>query len=458
MSEVIDLDNGGYVGISEDSSLNYYDISGRESSSGSSGKTKQSFHNWDEKVLELDNYNVIPNGENNDNPKIIQETTLPNSIAPRIQNRKVELLIDQFPYLYEEIKDQREPVEEPIIKEWLESFNYIDELIANSTDYYYSNIVFTKIFREIGAGFGIASTSFAKTENVSSFEARLAYRKTDKRKIPTHVVIGDWYGGNSSDSSGFKVYPIYDPLNPTKYPVAVHVVAFRSYGMKKYYPLPEIWGALPWIERNTAIPQILKALTENSLNIKWHITSPSSFWEAKRKMLQDECKSKNEKFEEKKLEDLRKTILGKLSELLSGVDNVGKFWHNVEVTKIVGATAHKEGWEIKPIEQKVKDYVKAQLEVALASAKFVLSSLGLHSALANVGADGKSDSGSEQIYALKIHQYTSTRLAEYYVCKALNDVIKIKFNTNIKVGFKRAKIDAEAETTPSRRLKNQEEN
>ena len=206
--------------------------------------------------------------------------------------------------------------------------------------------------------------------------------------------------------------------------------------MKNLYPLPEIWGALPWIERNTAIPQILKALTENSLNIKWHITSPASFWDAKRKILMEKCKkTPDNPYKESMLEDLRKTILGKLSELLSGVENVGKFWHNVEVTKMVGATAHKEGWEIKPIEQKVKDYVKAQLEVALASAKFVLSSLGLHSALANVGADGKSDSGSEQIYALKIHQYTSTRLAEYYVCKALNDIIRLKFKTNIKLGF-----------------------
>ncbi|WP_271407270.1 hypothetical protein [Tenacibaculum soleae] len=457
MSEVIDLDNGDYVGVAQDSSLNYYEISGRENSSGGSSKAKQSFHNWDENVLELDNYSVIPNGANNDNPKVIQETTLPNSIAPRIQNRKVELLVDQFPYLYEETADQRVAVDKPEIKEWLESFNYIDELIANATDYYYSNIVFTKVFREIGARFGLASTSFAKIENVSSFDARLAYRKSDKRKVPTHVVIGDWYSGNSSDSSGFQVYPIYNPLEPTKYPVSIHVVAFRSYGMKKYYPLPEIWGALPWIERNTAIPQILKSLTENSLNIKWHITSPSSFWEAKRKALQDEYKNKTENYEEKMLEDLRKSILGKLSELLSGVENVGKFWHNVEVTKIVGATAHKEGWEIKPIEQKVKDYVKAQLEVALASAKFVLSSLGLHSALANVGADGKSDSGSEQIYAYKIHQYTSTRMAEYYVCKALNDIIKQRFNENVKVGFKRAKIDTEAETQPKRRLKNQEE-
>lgn len=458
MNEVVSLENGNQITVNPDSSLNYYEISGRDSAGGgaSSGKTIETFHNWDEKVIELKNYSVIPNGANNDNPKVIQEITLPNSIAPRIQNRKVELLVDQFPYLYKEELGQRIPVDNPEIKEWLETFEYVDELIANATDYYYSNIVFTKMYRELGVGAGLGG-AIAKTENISTFDARLAYRKGDKRKVPTHVIVGNWYGSDSSDNNVFDIYPIYDPLFPTKYPISVHVVAFRSYGMKKYYPLPEIWGALPWIERNTAIPKILKALTENSLNIKWHITSPQSFWETKEKFLRQDCLDRKETYSNDMLEVLKKKILRQISDLLSGVENVGKFWHNIEVTEIVGASAHKHGWEIKPIEQKVKDYVKTQLEIALSSAKFVLSSLGLHSALANVGADGKSDSGSEQIYALKIHQYTSTRLAEYYVCKAINDAIKLKFNSGVKLGFKRAKIDTESDTTPSRRLKNQEE-
>lgn len=453
MSSLTKIDEGIYLGASQDSSVHYFEIAGRNANSDRAN-TKDTFHDWDEKVIDIANWKVIPNGMNNDIPKQIQEATLPNSLAPRIQNRKIELLIDQGPYLYETIKGEKIAVENTEVEQWLESMDYREHITSNAVDYYYSSIVCNKIYRTRGARIPGNSGSFAKIENVSSFDARLAYRKADKKKKATHVIVGDWYSQNS-DTKGFSVYPIFDPLEPLKHPISIHIASFKSYGMK-HYPLPEIYGALPWIQRNTTIPEIIKALTDNSLNIKWHITSPASFWEEKEKELKEQCRINGRTYKRKMLEDLREKILQGLTNLLSGVGNVGKFWHNVETVKIVGAQAHKQGWEIKPIEQKVKDYVSAQLEIAVASAKFVISSLGLHSALANVGADGKSDPGSEQIYAYKIHQSTSTPLAEYYVTKSFNDIIRLKFNKNIKVGFKRAIIDTEAETTPSRRLKNQE--
>ena len=244
MKDVMELESGDYIGMSQDSSLNYYEIKGRNNANNSNTHVKQSFHNWGEKALDLANYKVIPNGTNNDNPKVIQEATLPNSIAPRIQNRKVELLLDQFPYLYEEEKGVRIATDSEEITEWLKGFNYIDELIAHATDYYYSNIVFTKVFRELGARFGVGSSSFAKIENVSSFDARLAYKKTDKRKIPTHVIVGDWYSGNSSDSSLFKVYPIYDASDPMKHPVSIHMVAFKKLWNEKLIPFARNMGGI----------------------------------------------------------------------------------------------------------------------------------------------------------------------------------------------------------------------
>lgn len=454
MSSVARIDSDNYIGVSPDSSVHYFEIAGRNANNDVS-QTKESFHNWDDNAIDLADWKVIPNGTNNDIPKQIQETTLPNSLAPRIQNRKVELLLDQGPYLYETKLGERTPVDNEPIQNWLDAMDYREQLTCNATDYYYSSSVYTKVFRDLEARLSLNSGSFAKLESVSSFEVRKAYKKNDKRKKPTHIIVGDWYNSGGGNSKDFKVYPIFNPLEPNKYPVSIHVSGFKTYGVK-HYPLPEIFGALPWILRNTTIPKILKSLTDNSLNIKWHITSPDSFWEAKEAALKAKCKLTKETYTSKMLEDLRKEILAKLSSLLSGVENVGKFWHNVEVTKIVGATAHKEGWTIKPIEQKVKDYVKAQLEIAFASAKAVLAALGLHSALANVGADGKSDSGSEQLYAYQIHQTTSTLLPEYYVCKSFNDIIKLKFNTNIKVGFKRKNISPESATTPNERFKNKD--
>lgn len=449
MNEIIEISKDSYIGLDQDNSVSYYEITGNSGrTSESVSETKESF-DWESNLLEMGDYVVIPNGHNNDNPKIIQESFLKNSIAPRIQNRKVELLINQFPYLYKTEKGNRIPEDIPEITDWLDGFNYVDEIINGAQDYYYSNIVFTKLFLERSVRIG--KGSFSKLKNESSFFCRLAYKKNDKRKIPTHVIIGDW--NNSGDTKDFKVYPIFDYTDPYKHRISIHVAFRPTYGLK-HYPLPEIFGAIEWIERNTSIPKILKHLTDNALNIKWHITSPQSYWDAKRDLLKEECKRKKKVYKEKMLVELKKEILSKITKLLSGVENVGKFWHNEKVTRILGGKAVEEGWEIKAIDQKIKDYVTAQLEIAIASTKFVLTALGLHSALANVGADGKSDSGSEQIYSVKIHENTSTRLPEYYVLKAHNDVIKLKFKTNTKLGFKKANITTEEETAPSRRLKN----
>ena len=136
------------------------------------------------------------------------------------------------------------------------------------------------------------------------------------------------------------------------------------------------------------------------------------------------------------------------------MENVGKFWHNKTVTTLIGNQAQELGWKISPIKQEVKEYVDAQIAVANKSDFAVQAALGLHASLANVGADGKSDSGSEQLYAHQIHQLTGTPIPELYVCKAINDIIKIKFNTNIKIGFYHTTAKREQDVSESNRMTN----
>ncbi|WP_074406629.1 hypothetical protein [Aquimarina megaterium] len=445
---VIRLDNGNHLSIHENT-VNYFEISGRGANSGKD-ENKESFSDWGENTLNIGNYRVIPFGEENDIPDKIIDTLYPNHLAPRIQNRKVELVAEQGPYLYETEVDgekyKRKPVVEPAITEWLESIDYEEKLHFIASQYYNTNVTFTKIFRD-RAGLIGSSSSLAQIEVLSTHNCRLAYKESSKTKIPTHVIIGDFKNGKEDE---YEVYPLFDRLEPTKYPVSIHYYARRSFGVN-YYSMPEIYGALPWIKRSTAIPKVIEALTNNSLNIKWHITSPKEYWDQKRKLIQENLPD-GEKYTEKLLDDLKEQILKKLSELLSGVENVGKFWHNETVTTIIGGSPVELGWKITPIEQKVKDYVKSQLDIATQSDFSVVAALGLHSALANVGADGKSDSGSEQLYALKIHQLTGVPLAEYYITKAFNDVIKFKFNKAIKIGFYHINPEREQDITGSNRV------
>lgn len=445
------LNSNDYIAVN-DHQLNYFEISGRNSNSGTD-ENKDSFTDWADNTLSFGNFDIIPFGSQNDIPNKIIDTIYPNHLAPRIQNRKVELLIEQGPYLYEEALDGkqliRNPIEDITIKEWLESINYEEILHCNSAQYYNTNIVFSKIYRDRGAMIG-ASSSLALIESLDTSHCRLAYKKGSKDKKPTHIVIGDF---KNSKEEEYQVYPLFDKLDPMKYPVSIHYSVRKVFGIKEY-SMPDIYGALPWIRRSTAIPKVIEALTNNSLNIKWHITSPKQYWDEKRQILKDNLKS-GEVWNEKMLDDLKSTIFKKLSDLLSGVENIGKFWHNETVTTIIAGSPMELGWKITPIEQKVKDYVKAQLDIATQSDFSVVASLGLHAALANVGADGKSDSGSEQLYALKIHQLTSVGLAEYYVTKVFNDVIKAKFGKNYKLGFYHINAEREQDLTESKRVTEQ---
>ena len=176
---------------------------------------------------------------------------------------------------------------------------------------------------------------------------------------------------------------------------------------------------------------------ENALNIKWHIQSPAKFWEDKRTIIERNCKAQNPpiQFKEQMVEDLKSEILDTLSTLLSGVENVGKFWHNEYVVQQIGGNAVEQGWKIIPIEQKTKEFVESQILIYNTAGFAVQAGVGLHASLAMVGADGKSDSGSEQQYAWDIHKKTATPIPEYFVCKIINDIAKIKFKNRRKVGF-----------------------
>lgn len=154
------------------------------------------------------------------------------------------------------------------------------------------------------------------------------------------------------------------------------------------------------------------------------------------------------------MQDLEDKIFDGLSDVLSGVENVGKFWHNKTVQSFVGGKAVEEGWKINPIKQEVKEYVDAQIAVANKSDFAVQAGLRLHAALAFVGADGKSDSGSEQLYAYLIHQLTALPIPELFVCKVLNDLLKLKFNTNLRVGFYQVQAQKQEDTSESKRVKN----
>ena len=446
------LNHKDYLALHEDN-LFYYEITGAEREATTEEVSKETFNDWGDNAIDVGDYKVIPFGHDNDIPKKIQESVLPNSLAPRLQNRKVELLFEQGPFLYEEKIDGRkyfrEPIENPTIQAWLDEIDYEELLLCNANDYYYQNHVFNKVFRNLGGRIGQGRIADLQYEN--AFDCRLAYRRGDAREIPTHVLVTNWEDYQQSE---VRVYPLFDRKNPTKHRVAMHLSRLKTFGLKDY-AMPEIYGSLEWIDNSTSIPKVFKALTKNSLNIKWHIQSPAEYWNQKRQQIKENCQASGKTYNEQMLLDLKKEILDGLSTLLSGVENVGKFWHNEYVVQLVGANAIEQGWKIIPIEQKIKEYVESQIKISDKADFSTVAGLGVHSALGNVGADGKSDSGSEQLYALKIHQLTSVNVPEYHVCKSLNDCMRTKFNTNTRIGFYRINAEREQDITETNRTASQ---
>lgn len=447
------LSGNKYLGFGK-GETHYYEIVGRDSTSDTT-TAQEDVNKWKDAPIDLGEYKVIPYGSSNDIPDQIRDAIFPNHLAPRIQNRKVELLFEQGPFLFEEVQDGRNLVREPVvdneITDWLESIEYQQILIERSIEYYNNEQLFAVIKTNRSRRLGL-SNAIEGVECLSNVRSRLAYMRGDSKKQPTHVIVGDWQ--NAGRKEEFQVYPIWDRKNPTKHPFAVHKCAFTSFGVD-HYIMPSTYGVLPWIKRSTTIPKLIEKLTDNSLNIRYHITSPAEYWIQQEDKLKKKAEADGLTYTDKMLEDLYHETMDKLSEVLSGVDNVGKFWHNQTVTRVIGASAVEEGWKINPIKQEIKEYVESQIAVADKSDFATQAGLGLHAALAYVGADGKSDSGSEQKYAVQIHQTTSTAIPEYYVTKVFNDIIPIKFGRKVRLGFYHLPIAADQDTSLDERFINQ---
>lgn len=448
--------NQPHVFIERGDGVHHYQIAGRDATGSKGSSSSEDYSLWSEQPVSLGNYKVIPFGSSNDLPKQIQDVVFPNHLAPGVQDRKVELLMGQGPYAYIEEEDgrnyARQAVKDDALIQFLESNQYEDVLECDGTDFYYSNIIYTKVSRANGNRLGLGtSLPIASFHHLSSSMCRLAYGQNDLKELPTHVIVGDW-NNNGNRQEDFEIYPIWDPKNPTKHAHAVHISQRKSYGVP-FYSIPNIFGALKWITRSTTTPRILEAFTDNSLSVKWHIESPAEYWDTIATALK---KKHKEAYTDDHLKKEQDRILGELSDLLSGMNNAGKWWHNQYITKLIGSQAKEQGWRITAIDQKIGDYVKSYLEIGKAADFQTLAALGLHSALANVGVDGKSDSGSEQFYAYKIHKLTSIPLAERKVCKGINDILKVNFpGKGYKVGFLHVEAQREQDVTTSQRIANQ---
>ena len=252
-------------------------------------------------------------------------------------------------------------------------------------------------------------------------------------------------------------YPLFDPLKDMKMTKESYMMYSRFYQPgrnDKMHSIPGYYGARKWMQRSNVAPDILKAQTDNGMNIKWHVISPQSYWDMKRDLLMTQCTQKKVEYKESMLEDLKDQILRGLANVLTGIENVGKFFHSEAVKTELGVGKSEiMKWELVPIDMKVKDFTEAMIKVSNHAQGATTSAMGLHPSLANILVDGKLSSGSEMLYAFKLFLATETKIIEKKALEPLN-LIKTLFFPKVegKFGFYHDIVKREEDLSSGDRL------
>src|SRR5690625_7308870 len=153
--------------------------------------------------------------------------------------------------------------------------------------------------------------------------------------------------------------------------------------------------------------------------------------------------------------EFRTEYLEKVANALSDEQNTGKLWHSVKTLEVQGQNIAEDGWEIKPIKQDVREFVRSQIDISKRADEALAAGVGLHGALGNINVAGKADSGSEQLYALKNYLQTGIAIPEMIVTKAINLAIKANWpEKDLKLGFYHYKPQRSEDRRVGKQFKN----
>lgn len=398
-------------------------------------------------VSRYGDWNVFPYGENNRLPIIIRNIVYSNAIAPGILNKKTQLNWGQGPKLYEEkfedgvlIRNYKEDEE---VQAWLDSWDYEGYLMKCVTDFSHIESCYTKVISTKGWRIG-NSPKIARLEHIAPYRPMVV----GKKFTPTHIILH-----NQDEPTSYQVFPMFDEYQPFKSGISIKYSNLYTF-CSDFFSIPHILGSIPWIIQSSNVPKFLASLSKNSINIKYHITSPKEFWDAKREELKQNCTDKGIDYNESMLKELRKKLLQEITKVLSGLENAGKFWHTENIMYVDGHNLTELGWKINPIDQKMRDTVQSQIDIASKADTSLSAGIGLHSALGNISEKGKSDSGSEQYYAFDNYLKSGIDLPEMVVMKVMNSALRINFpEKRLKMGFYHTSPKRQEDITQSERNK-----
>jgi len=400
----------------------------------------------------IGDFQIVANGNENNYPDEIRLILDENNLTPEVLNKQAQLLYGQGPALYRnKFEDGRRMKywdEDKDIQAWLDSWDYEDYLLKACIEFRTLNGHFTKFYRNRGARIAGGKAVVAKLEHVSGMFSRLEW--PDENNQVRNIIVGDY---RQPWKNGLRRYPVFDPESPFAYPVSMRYSNLYAYALDLEYSRSPFHGALSWISLGSSIPKLLTNFNDNSMAIKYHIEVPALYWEQLRMKLEEECVKQNIPYTEKAFEKLKDDTFKAVSLALAGNDKVGKY---ITTDSLFDETGNSYvGWKITPMDQKVKDFIDAQIAISNQSLFMITSALGLHPALSNLSKDGNLPSGSEQLYAFKLYLATGVDIPEGIVMKDINMAIRANFpGSNLRLGFYHDIVMTEEKTNPKDRIKN----
>lgn len=412
-------------------------------------------HDWETMPFSVGGEQVVPFGHDNLLPSKLRDVLDDNNLATGVLERQLGLIYGQGIFLYQlSYRDgeiAREWVQDPEIENWLHSWDVVSYAKGALSDYLHLKGFFNTCVLRRGSRIGL-EPSISHLEHIPARNARLEWVESRSLRDVRHIFVGDFE--HACVGTGIRKYPVYDRRNPGRHAVSAAYNNSYSFG-RDFYSIPQYWGTLRWIIRGSEIPTIFKYVTDNGLNLAYHIHSPQAYWDAKRDMIRrihPEWAADDAKVEQE-IGKLTEKFLQNLTAVLSGKENAGKFFHTVDV---MDDTGKQVTWSIDPIDQKIKDFVESQLKIGEASSSAITSGMGLHPALSNLIINGKLASGSELLYAFKLFLASDTEIPESTVLEPVNQAIAFNFpGKNIRAGFYHRSVKTEEATSAKDRIKNE---
>jgi len=381
-------------------------------------------------VIEIDKFKIIPNGPDNLFPYNFKALLDKNNIFHSILREKIDLILTGGTMLYtEEIVDNKivkKPVLNTEIQDWLDSWDFTNWLLQQTTDFMYiennASLLVTNKARRI-PGYE-SKRKIAEIRYLPVEDIRMGpYNSQGK--------INDYFQANWMNPEKILKYNSYNRLDPFRHAASVFYVKMPSFG-SKYYGRPPFIGITDYLKLKELIINWSIDNLKNT-SFKWHVQSPFSYWEK----LADA-----NGWDGKQLAKYEKDVLAQIDRFLSSdkAENASKRFHSK--FGIDAQSGKETGWKLIALDDNTEKNSKAYLEASTGIDESIIASAHLDPSLSNIQIKGKLSSGLDKLIAFNIHQLVSTPTPRRLILSPVNEAIKINWpGSGIKIGFNDTQLE-----------------